>query len=480
LKKVEKSKVEKSNGADSFEPSTFNSSTFPVSPARAAAYRILRQLEDGRRFAVDLLQSLQVAELSDPDRRLITELVMGVLRWRGELDYWIEQLSRKPLKYFDPEVATVLRLGIYQIRFLAKVPKPAAVNECVELVKCVRKRSAAGLVNAVLRKCPPGVRGAARRRRVSSDLETTEAALRTLPQWLRERWVVNFGPEVVKSLAWASVLTPRTTLRMAAGTQNREELRRELAREGIEARPGQYAATALVVESGNVQASKAWRERRVVIQDEASQLVAELVAPRPGQRVLDLCAAPGVKTAQLAADLTRGTLVACDVSLRRLRTMVKLLPQPACGGPDGVHLDVVCQDAARPLALEARFDRILLDAPCSGTGTLARNPEIKWRLRPQDVLRLADAQKKMLRHALAALAKGGRLVYATCSLEPEENEQVVEQVLNEQREFRLLTCSELSAEVPSLAALFDPRGFFRTRPDLHQMDGFFTAVLVRV
>src|SRR5262249_36185528 len=155
-------------------------------------------------------------------------------------------------------------------------------------------------------------------------------------------------------------------------------------------------------------------------------LVADLVAPEAGQRILDLCAAPGMKTIQLAAALTSGTLVACDSSLRRLHTMAKLLPQHPT---NAVRSHVVCQDAARSLALGMPFDRILLDAPCSGTGTLARNPEIKWRLKPGDVLRLAETQKNMLRNAFGALAKGGRLVYATCSLEPEENEQVVERVL---------------------------------------------------
>ncbi len=475
LKEVEKSTVDKSNSAGAFDSSTFNSSTSSISPARATAYQILRQVEEGRSFAVDLLHGPHVAALGDPDRRLVTELVMGVLRWGGELDYRIEQLTGKPLAHFDPEVAAVLRLGIYQIRFLGKIPKSAAVNECVELVKFARKRSAAGLVNAVLRKCPAGVRR--ERHVVSPDRETAEAALRALPEWLRERWRANFGPEVTKSLAWASVSTPRTTLRMTAGTPSHQELRRELAQEGIEARPGHYASMALVVESGNVQACKAWREGRVVIQDEASQLVATLMASRPGQRILDLCAAPGIKTAQLAAALGRGAVVACDSSLKRLRTMTKLLPQHLA---NGVQVHLVCLDAARPLALGMQFDRILLDAPCSGTGTLARNPEIKWRLRPQDVVRLAEVQKKMLRHALGALAKGGRLVFATCSLEPEENEQVVEQVLEESREFRLLARGELATEFPSLAELFEPRGFFRTRPDLHRMDGFFAAVVARI
>jgi 16S rRNA (cytosine967-C5)-methyltransferase len=451
---------------------------FRISPARGVAYHILRQVEQGRTFAVEMLQRPPVAALAEADRRLVTELVMGVLRWAGELDYRIEQLSGRPLRYFDHEVVTVLRLGIYQILFLSKIPKSAAVNECVELVKRARKRSAADLVNAVLRKCPVRVHQRGESQAVSSDRETLEAALRSLPQWLRERWLVNFGLEVAESLARVSVSTPLTTLRVTARTQSREELLRELGQQGIEALPARYATRALVVQSGTVQASEAWREGRVVIQDEASQLVAELVAPQPGQHILDLCAAPGMKTAQLAAALTSGALVACDSSLRRLHTMTKLLPPQLV--PDSVRVHVVCQDAARSLALGMRFDRILLDCPCSGTGTLARNPEVKWRLKPRDVLRLAGTQKKMLRNALGALAKGGRLVYATCSLEPEENAQVVEGVLNENPDFRLLTKGELAAEFPSFSELFDPRGCFRTRPDLHRMDGFFAAVLARV
>ena len=426
---------------------------------------------------MELLQRAPVAALGESDRRLVTELVMGVLRWRGELDYRIEQLSGRPLKYFDPEVATVLRLGIYQIRFLDKIPKSAAVNECVDLVKRARKRSAAGLVNAVLRKCPAGLRQRGERPADSPGPEITEAALRSLPQWLRARWVTNFGLGVAEALAKFSVSAPPTTLRITAGTEGREELLRELGQEGIEVLPAQYATRALAVQSGTVQASKAWREGKVVIQDEASQLVAELVAPEAGERILDLCAAPGMKAAQLAATLTSGTLVACDSSLRRLHTMARLLPQHV---PNGVRAHVVCQDAEWSTALGVQFDRILLDAPCSGTGTLARNPEIKRRLKPRDVLRLGEMQKNMLRHALESLAKGGRLVYATCSLEPEENDQVVQQILEERCDFRLLTRGELAAEFPSLSDLFDPRGCFRTRPDLHRMDGFFAAVLARV
>jgi 16S rRNA (cytosine967-C5)-methyltransferase len=214
----------------------------------------------------------------------------------------------------------------------------------------------------------------------------------------------------------------------------------------------------------------------VVIQDEASQLVAELVSPETGQRVLDLCAAPGMKAGQIAQMLGTGTLVACDRSAPRLCTLGRLLPPWV---PAAVRLSMVRLDAAHALPFGVKFERILLDAPCSGTGTLARNPEIKWRLRTEGITRLAELQAKMLRNALPALADDGQLVYATCSLEPEENEGVVEKVLNEEAAFRLLTAHELAIKHPHLISLFDSRGYFRTRPDQHPMDGFNATVIVR-
>jgi len=449
----------------------------PISPARQTAYQILRRVESGRSFAVDLLQSPRISALPEMDRHLATELVMGVLRWRGELDFWIERLSGRPLKYFDPEVRTILHLGIYQIRFLERIPKSAVVNDAVELTKSARKRSAAGLVNAVLRKCAPPASRPQAGRRGAPDAEAMESALRSLPAWLRERWAEHFGPAGLKALAWASNVIPLTTLRLHTWGRRRDEVQRRLAEEGIRTRLGRYSHQALVVECGNVQASQVVSQSRIVVQDEASQLVAALVAAAPAERVLDLCAAPGTKTGQLAYALGQGTLVACDLSARRLRTMARLLrPQV----PPNVRLHLVRLDAASKLPFGCKFDRILLDVPCSGTGTLARNPEIKWRLQPRDLVRLSGMQEKMLRNALGVLAPGGRLVYATCSLEPEENEHVVEKALRESTEFRLLTRTELSHEFPALTPLLDARGYFRTRPDLHSLDGFFAAVIVPV
>ncbi|HEV2232899.1 MAG TPA: 16S rRNA (cytosine(967)-C(5))-methyltransferase RsmB [Terriglobia bacterium] len=455
----------------------------PISPAREAAYRILCRVESGRDYAVDLLQSPQISSLKEMDRRLVTEIVMGTLRRRGEIEHWLIKLSGKKLSYFDHEIATILRLSLYQILFLERIPKSAVVNEAVELAKAARKRSATGVVNAVLRKAEPLHERAQAETRTdppsSPDAARSGGAAHSLPAWLQERWSRHFGHEAMESLARASLRVPPTTLRVAGGARERTKIQEQLNEQGIVTQPGRYSAQALVVqsvESGNVQSSPVIRERRVVIQDEASQLVASLVAPKPGERVLDLCAAPGIKAGQLADALGAGLMIACDLSARRLDTLRRLLPKMI---PADLNVHLVRLDAARALPFGIAFHRILLDAPCSGTGTLARNPEIKWRLEPKDLPRLADLQVRILQNALTAIEPGGRAVYSTCSLEPEENEQVIERVLHAINGFRLLPASELSREFPSLSPLFNFQGFFHTRPDLHGMDGFFAAVIQR-
>jgi 16S rRNA (cytosine967-C5)-methyltransferase len=454
----------------------------PISPARTTAYRILRRVEAGRAFAVDLLQTQEVSALKEADRRLATELVMGVLRWRGELDFQVGQVSGTTVERLDPEVATILRLGVYQIQFLERVPKAAAVNEAVEMTKVARKRSAMGFVNAVLRKCPAGREPTRLQRFDDLDRAARESVRRVTPAWMLKRWASHFpqagiaGDEVALRLAWASTQVPPTVLRVVESAQDLPHLREELAVEGIKTRPGTFSDRALVVESGNVQVSQALRQGRVVIQDEASQLVADLLMPQAGQRVLDLCAAPGIKAGQIAQTLGRGILVTSDLSASRLRAMARLLPHWL---PKEVQWLAIQLEATQALPFGCQFERILLDAPCSGTGTLARNPEIKWRLQQADLKRLAEAQVKMLKNALGSLASAGRVVYATCSLEPEENEGVVERVLEESPGYQVVSAAELKSAYPALSPLFDPRGYLRTRPDLHPMDGFFAAVIVR-
>src|SRR5271157_2151034 len=320
----------------------------PISPARKAAYEILQRLEPGREFAVDLLQRPDISALKDADRRLATEIVMGVLRWRGELDFQIAQLSGKSVKGFDSEVLTVLRMGVYQVRLLERVPKRAVVDDAVELTKAARKRSAAGLVNAVLRKCEPPKDRLLGCCFEHLSAENRESVRRAFPGWLLKRWegisatTRESGSMGALRLALASLQTPPTTLRVVNAGENLQDIRQELQAEGVATSSCLYAqAYGLRVESGQVQNTRAYREGRVVIQDEASQLVAELVSPEPGQRVLDLCAAPGMKAGQLAQMLGAGTLIACDRSAARLRILAKLLPHQV---PAAVRLAMVQMD----------------------------------------------------------------------------------------------------------------------------------------
>ncbi len=439
----------------------------PISPARKVAFETLLKIERGHGCSADLIQIGEKRLLKDRDRRLAAEIVLGTLRWRGELDFQIERLAHRRLKSLDVEVLAALRMALYQLRFLSKVPRSAAVNEAVELVKVARKRSAAGLVNAALRKAPSTL---------ATKEEIEHSALRAYPAWLIERWRKHFGDAATRALAWAGVQTPRTALRVLGGKENIPLIQKALAAQGIRTRTGNYSPTALVVESGRIAESASFMHGRAVIQDEASQLVVPLLAAQPGQRVLDIAAAPGIKTSQIAAAMGHGLLVAGDERARRLRTATRLWPQIGCHGPSPRWVRL---DATRPLPFSGHFDRILADVPCSGTGTLARNPDIKWRLRQQDLTRLARIQSSVLRHALPLLAPGGRLVYATCSLEREENEGVVESTLSRSDNIRRLSQAEMVGEFPWLASLFDSSGYFHTRPDLHGTDGFFAAVLTR-
>ena len=435
----------------------------PVSPARKTAYDVLRRVELGHGFAADLLRTAG-NPLSDIDQGLATELVLGTLRRQAELDWWIEQLSGRESGALDPEVAIILRLGIYQIRWLHRIPKRAAVNDAVELTRTARKRSASGLVNAVLRKCPV----------TEGEGLGADSLPFALPHWLREKWTQQFGIAATNVLAGLSLRAPPAVVKIV--DPDPDSVRAELIREGVGLRDCEYAAGSFVVEHGRITRSGLWRSGRVVIQDEASQLVGMLVRPQPGQRVLDLCAAPGMKTLQLAADLRRGLLVACDRSAQRLDSISGLLKKSI---PESVVWHRILMDASFAFPFRITFDRILLDAPCSGTGTIARNPEIKWRLRSANIGRLAEQQKRMLARGLEALAPGGRLVYATCSLEPEEGENVVTSVVEGLPGVRVRDRSSLAAVWPALSSLFDAHGYFRTRPDLHGMDGFFAAVIER-
>jgi 16S rRNA (cytosine967-C5)-methyltransferase len=438
-----------------------------VSPARLAAFSILLRVERESSYAVELLHSGLLDELSPVDRNLTTEIVMGVLRWRSVLDQTIALLSFTPFRKLDFEVLTALRMGIYQKQFLTRVPTHAAVNETVELVKQAKKVSAAGLVNAVMRK----VKSAAYDPHTfkSTELEYLSSGL-AHPKWLAERWLALFGNDRVRKICEYDQRIPATVLRL-----NNSEDETLLAAQGIQLAPGALMATARVVTSGDVSSTQMFREGKIAIQDEGSQLVAALVGQ--GQRILDCCAAPGGKTAAMATRLPEAEIVASELHPHRATLLRRLAPQQ--------NVEVITADALA-LPFGPDFDRVLADVPCSGTGTLARNPEIKWKLKPEDLLDLQTRQIAILKASMRHVSPGGKLIYSTCSLEPEENEQVITACLSANFDFKIIPVrAELQRLRRSGELVWEnidkllSGDFLRTIPGLHPCDGFFAAVMKR-
>lgn len=450
----------------------------PVSPSRAAAFDILLRVERENSYASELLHSAAYDKLTRPDHALATELVMGVLRWRSALDGEIARAASQLLKKLDLEVLTALRLAVYQFRFLDRIPHHAALNESVELVKRARKRSAAPFVNAVLRKLSAT-------KSLCSSVPSVENLSRSAkiakawahPEWLAERWINDYGAAATEKICRYNQFTPTTTIRLR--DPNSEN---ELAMEGVSLTPGAFLSSARRLQSGDITRTKAFREHQVVIQDEASQLVAALVGrvEKKDADILDCCAAPGGKTLAIADNDPSAAITAVEIHPHRARLMRKLL-----GTNESTRIRIVAADATN-LPVSVKFDRILVDVPCSGTGTLARNPEIKWRLKAEDLAELHDRQLAILCSALAHLAAGGRLVYSTCSLEREENENIIEQALTETTSIRLLDCRMELDRLKATGDLTWPdpesltRGhYLRTIPGVHPGDGFFAAIVAQ-
>jgi 16S rRNA (cytosine967-C5)-methyltransferase len=384
-----------------------------ISPARTAAFQVLETVASGS-YASDAVRHATAA-LNPRDAGLARHIVFGCLRYCGQLDHLIAIYSGKPAERLDTVVAIALRAGIFQMRYLERIPPHAAVHDSVEFVKR-RKRSAAGLTNAVLRKV--------NRLPVAWPDAATELSC---PAWLLERWSGHFSPALAREIAGAALAEPVPYIRVPAGREPPTGLKLEAA-----AVPGAYRLL-----------SPAPGTR---LHDIASQSIIPLLALEPGLRYLDLCAAPGNKTLQ-AIETALSLAVACDVSVERIRDIPPVCPR-------------IVLDAGEPLPFSVPFDRIFIDAPCSGTGTLGRNPEIKWRLKATDLPRFAEKQLRIARQAACLLAPAGKLLYATCSLEQEENEDVVRALLEQQPDLR---CE---------------REIWRI-PGREEGDGFFAAVFTR-
>jgi 16S rRNA (cytosine967-C5)-methyltransferase len=454
----------------------------PVSIGRRIAFEVLRRVATEEAYASDLLYAKLRTGAGRADAALATELTLGTLRRQGLLDFLLQRELDAPIKNLDPEILIALRIGLYQLRFLDRIPARAAVNESVELAKLARKRSAAPLVNAVLRRTAAHAGAPAEQIAawLPAGLSKSErlGILHSHPAWLVERWLAAYGEPRTLALLEANNCAPRLTCAVHDSNELDAVIAKLRAR-GLQVEAGRWLAAAISLSGGNAAETEIFKTGRISFQDEASQMVAMLVDGRPGQITLDLCAAPGGKTSILAAAVApAGHVVAADLHLHRLRSARE---QTARTHTEGISWLAI--DATQPLPFARPFQRILLDAPCTGTGTLARNPEIRWRLRPADLIEAQKGQIAMLTRALAALAPGGRLVYATCSLEPEENEAVIERVRRENSGIRLVSGEPALQRhlQPGRQAgrLFGDHRFFRTFPPETGTDGFFAAILER-
>ncbi len=444
--------------------------------ARRLAYSILLRVETEAAYASELLHNRLDATTDERDAALATELVMGTLRWQRPIDFFIERYTRRQTSALDREVLIVLRLGIYQLRHLTRIPPRAAVNETVELTRLARKKSAAALVNAALRKAAVE-RELPMAKFLPSEMGTADGlALKySHPTWLVERWIRNFGEQRTIALMESNNRRPEQAC-VLLNAAHRAKAIESLRNDGVTLEQGHLLREAMIVRSGNLRKASAFRNGWIGIQDEASQLVPLLLGAKRGETVLDLCAAPGGKTIILANRVgSEGQVVAADLRETRLQSM-----RARIAGMDARNISLVALDGTRELPFASQFDRILVDAPCSGTGTLARNPEIRWRLKPEDLTDLHQRQATLVRSALAHLAPEGALLYSTCSLEPEENESVVREVLSSEPQFRGETVEipheTLTAEANS-ATLVGEDGAFRTFSPRHGTDGFFGALI---
>jgi 16S rRNA (cytosine967-C5)-methyltransferase len=442
--------------------------------ARSLAVDILNRIDQAGLFAEPLLdQALSRGVLTDAhDRRLLTEIVYGTLRMRGRIDWVIALFYKGDPATMDSGVRNCLRTALYQFFFTDRIPAFAIVDEAVKLVKATHP-TASGLVNAILRNVMRKEKEIPWPQ-IEEDPAAHISVVHSHPLWLVKRWIISFGLEETLELCRANNAIPPLNVRVNRLKATREEVMQHLQRSGFTVRETEFSPDGLVLTHPAipVRDTFSYKEGQIQVQDEASQLAARLLDPGAGEKILDACAGAGVKASHLAEIMkNQGTVTAVDIS----RQKVKALRENA----ERLGIAIIA-----PLVRDLRedpgddfrgaFDGILLDVPCSGLGTLRRNPEIKWRITAQDLHRHAVLQKRLLACVAGCLRQGGRLVYSTCSVMPEENEAVITDFLSRHGDFR---CIRPPAFIPQ--SMVTDQGFFKTRPDCHGTDGFFGAILQR-
>jgi 16S rRNA (cytosine967-C5)-methyltransferase len=443
---------------------------------RQLACEILLKVERRKAYLDILLDnSLKDSALSDRDRALLTEITYGTLRWRGKIDACLKPYFHRSSREAPPFIRNLLRVTFYQLLFLDKVPDYAAVNEAVNLAKIHGGEKIAGFVNGVLRNFLRE-RSRATEPAITHHSPAAFAIEYSHPQWLVNKWLDYFGIEETEALMKANNQIPPLVLRVNCRKGSRETLLKLLWTQDIPAVATPWSPVGIAVRSSSaVDHLPGFRQGLFQVQGEASQLVSYLLAPKNGERILDACAAPGGKTthiAELMADT--GKVVATDSAARGIQKIEE----------NAARLELTCIRATRAdlsqelgTPLNKPYDRILLDAPCSGLGTLRSHPEIKWHRGAPDIERLSALQEKLLRQVSSYLKPGGILVYSTCTLTKDENETVVEDFLEHHPEFDL---ENASGHLPPEARTLVRGSYFLALPHRHDTDGFFAARMRKV
>jgi len=445
---------------------------------RELALQILLRVNTGRGRAREILDTtIQSQGIVDPDKSLMTELVYGTIRWRGNLDWVIGTfIKHRKLKKLRPAVVEILRLGLYQLLFLDSVPDHAAVNESVEMSK--RYKGMSGLVNAVLRS-------AARNRDSIAypDIQTDPvghiAARYSHPEWLVKRWVERYGVDETIQLCIANNTRAPLFVRTNILKTSRDNLLQSLQEDGAEASASRNLPESIEILNLPLPINRltAYNQGWFQVQDESSMLASHILDPQPGETIIDACAAPGGKSTHIAELMgNKGSVLALDVDLRRLRLAVESARRLGITILEAMEVD------ARELS-EQKADRVLVDAPCTGLGVLRRRVEARWRRTPDELKTFPELQYELLSSAARHVKSGGVLVYCTCTIEPEENQQVVERFLRENQEFRIQNALPfLPAELRERQSesLVTAEGYMQTYPHIHNMDGFFAARMTRI
>ncbi len=437
--------------------------------SRMAAAEILYRVDQEAAYA-DVLLGGRLPEFAPADRRLITRLVLGTLAWRGRLDFELAHLAGRKLDGIQPAALAIMRMGLFQLRFLDRIPQHAVVDTAVSLAKRIPEtRKASGFVNAVMRRATRETAPMPSRER---NEKSFLAVAYSHPRWMVERFVDWFGVANAERLMTANNDAAPNVIRLNLARGSHAEIIEKLSADGFVIGAAGRAPETIVLNGAPHFDSRSYREGLFHAQSEASQMAVRMLAPRAGATVVDCAAAPGGKATHLAEMVgERGRVIAVDVNLGGLKHARELARRLRHR-----NVEFICADlnAAAPLA-PSSVEYVLLDAPCTGTGTLREHPEIKWRLKPTDPARMAAIQSRMLENATALVRHGGAIVYSVCSIAPEEGEGVVDAFLTSHRDFEI----DRSTASGELKDLIDARGFMKTRPDVGGLDGFFAARLVR-